>query len=98
MYFSNTLKFLENKGLQKASIKAQLQIVRYFLDWLCEDKLLDGAELFPSHPISVNLQNELLKKHITTIPREIKSFKNSYYTQGYEMCNKKIQTIMARVL
>ena len=54
---------------------------------------MDGAELFPSHPISVNLQNELLKKHITTIPREIKTFKNSYYTQGYEMCNKKIQTI-----
>ena len=91
--FLNYIKFLEKKGNQKATIKAQLQIVRYFLDWLCKDKLLDGAELFPSHPISVNLQNELLKKHITTIPREIKTFKNSYYTQGYEMCNKKIQTI-----
>ena len=91
--FLNYIKFLEKKGNQKATIKAQLQIVRYFLDWLCKDKLLDGAELFPSHPISVNLQNELLKKHITTIPREIKTFKNSYYTLGYEMCNKKIQTI-----
>ena len=91
--FLKYIKFLENKGLQKSSIKAQLQIVRYFLNWLCEDKLLDGAELFPSHPISVNLQNELLKKHITTIPKEIKSFKNSYYTEGYEMCNKKIQSI-----
>ena len=91
--FLKFIKFLENKGLQKSSIKAQLQIVRYFLNWLCEDKLLDGAELFPSHPISLNLQNELLKKHIKTIPRETKSFKNSYYTEGYEMCSKKIQTI-----
>ena len=91
--FLKYIKFLENKGLQKSSIKAQLQIVRYFLNWLCEDKLLDGAELFPSHPISLNLQNELLKKHIKTIPRETKSFKNSYYTEGYEMCSKKIQTI-----
>ena len=91
--FLNYIKFLEKKGNQKATIKAQLQIVRYFLDWLCKDKLLDGAELFPSHPISLNLQNELLKKHIKTIPRETKSFKNSYYTEGYEMCSKKIQTI-----
>lgn len=91
--FLKFIKFLENNGLQKSSIKAQLQIVRYFLNWLCEDKLLDGAELFPSHPISLNLQNELLKKHIKTIPRETKSFKNSYYTEGYEMCSKKIQTI-----
>jgi len=91
--FLKFIKFLENKGLQKSSIKAQLQILRYFLNWLCEDKLLDGAELFPSHPISLNLQNELLKKHIKTIPRETKSFKNSYYTEGYEMCSKKIQTI-----
>lgn len=90
--FLKFIKFLENKGLQKSSIKAQLQIVRYFLNWLCEDKLLDGAELFPSHPISLNLQNELLKKHIKTIPRETKSFKNSYYTEGYEMCSKKIPT------
>ena len=91
--FLKFIKFLENKGLQKSSIKAQLQILRYFLNWLCEDKLLDGAELFPSHAISLNLQNELLKKHIKTIPRETKSFKNSYYTEGYEMCSKKIQTI-----
>ena len=91
--FLKYIKFLEKKGNQKSTIKAQLQIVRYYLDWLCKDKLLDGAELFPSHPISVNLQNELLKKHIPTIPREIKTFKNSYYTKGYEMCNKKIQSI-----
>ena len=91
--FLKYILYLRDKGLQKASIKVQTQSVRYFLDWVCEDKLLDGLGLFPSHPISVDLQNALLKKHIVTVPTEIKKFKSSFYKESYETCNKKIQNI-----
>jgi len=92
--YGNYIKFLEHKGLVRSSVKAQIQIVRYFLDWLCKDKGdIGGAELFPSHPITLEFQNELLKSLIVHTPREVKIFRNSYYEESYNLCNKKLQKI-----
>jgi hypothetical protein len=85
---------LNDKGLQRASIKGQIQTLRYFLDWLCMDKLIDGADIFPSHPITVKLQNELLKTKLgDPTPKEVKIFRSSYYKEAYQTCNKKLQKI-----
>ena len=89
------IKYLQDKGLMKSSIKAQLQIVRYFLDWLCKDKRLGGAEFFPSHPITQDFQNDLLSQ-IKREPSTKKIFKKSYFEQSYIQCNKKIQQIWQR--
>jgi len=92
--YGNYIRFLENKGLVRSSVKAQIQIVRYFLDWLCRDKeSLRGAELFPSHPITLKFQNEILKDMITTPQREVKIFRNSYYEESWNQCSSKIQEI-----
>tara|TARA_B110000971_G_C19690015_1_gene355008 strand:+ start:210 stop:554 length:345 start_codon:yes stop_codon:yes gene_type:complete len=91
--FLNYLLHLNEKGLQKTTIKLQRQICRYFLDWLCRKKISLGAELFPSHPIKIELQNELLGIHIPSTPKEVKIFRNSYYSEAYQTCNKKLQKI-----
>lgn len=85
---------LNLRGLKRGTIKSYIQDVRYFLDYLCKDKLTNGLGLFPIHPITPKLQNELLDVIIgnpkTSVERE---FKNDYYNKIYKICIKKIRDI-----
>ena len=93
LVYRNYIEYLIKKGLVRSSVKAQIQIVRYFLDWLCKNSISYGAGLFPSHPITLKFQNELLEKMIKQPHREDKIFRNSYYEKSWNQCSNKIQKI-----
>lgn len=85
---------LKSRGLKLGSIKCYIQDVRYFLDWLCKDKLTNGLGLFPSHPISIKLQNELLQILIGTKRTYVeREFNKEYYDNIYNVCIKNIRNI-----
>ena len=89
----NYITELKLRELKKSSIKGRIQDVRYFLDYLCKDKLTNGLGLFPSHPISPKLQNELLDVIIGTqrtyVEREFrKEYYDSIYTESLEKIRK----------
>ena len=85
---------LKNRKLERNSIRKYVQDVRYFLDWLCKDKLLGGMELFPSHPITPKLQNQLLELVVGTQRTFVeRKFSEEYYQNVYKECIKKVRKI-----
>lgn len=93
------LKEREKKGsrgtLQRGTIKTYIQGVRYFFDWICKDKRLGGLQLFPSHPLTVELQNELLIQEVGySIRKEgVVRFKMEYYEEGYKVLLDRVRDI-----
>lgn len=85
-------------GLSRGTIKSYLQGVRYFLDWVCLEKQLNGLSLFPSHPITNEYQNKLLLLHMgKIIPKDdIVRFKNEFYEECYQTCNNKVRDLWKR--
>lgn len=82
-------------GLSRGTIKTYLQGVRYFFDWIVGDKDLNGLSLFPSHPITVDYQNGLIKKYIGNVSRkeDIVEFKTEYYKECYQTCNNRVRDL-----
>jgi len=85
---------LKLRELKSGTIRCYVQDVRYFFDWLCKDTLIDGLGLFPSHSISVKLQNELLNIIVGTKRTFVeKEFNVDYYDNIYNQCIVKIRDI-----
>jgi integrase len=92
---SNRDKLGSRGGLSRGTIKSYLQGVRYFFDWLVREKELDGLSLFPSHPITLDFQNQLIRKELgnTTRKGDTVKFKVEYYKECYQTCNKKVREL-----
>ena len=90
----NYITELKFRELKRGTIKGYTQDVRYFLDYLIKDKLTNGLGLFPSHPITPKLQNELLDVIIGTQRTYVeREFKKEYYDSIYEESLFKIRDI-----
>ena len=92
--FRNYLTSLSERNLSRGTIKSYVQDVRYFLEWLVKDKLIGGLELFPSQPITIELQNKLIEiicgEPIKPIQKE---FRKEYYEKTYNDCLEKVRTV-----
>lgn len=92
--FKEYISHLYQRTLSRGTIKGYCEDVRYFFDWLVKDKFLDGLELFPSHPLTIEIQNNLIEqicgKKTSIIEKE---FRNEYYENCYNDCIKGIRDI-----
>lgn len=82
------------RSLARSSIKGYVQDVRYFLEWLVRDKLIGGLELFPSQPITLELQNKLIELICGQNPIKLeKVFRKEYYENCYRDCLEGVRDI-----
>lgn len=92
--FRNYITYLHDKGITRSSIKGYVQDIRYCLEWLVRDKLMGGLELFPSQPLTIELQNSLLEQICGKPPRPVeKEFRKEYYENCYRDCLTKVRSI-----
>ncbi len=92
--YKDYMQHLYERQMARSTIKMYAQKVRYFLEWLVKDKLVGGLELFPSQPLTVELQRTLLDEVCGYIPpRQIKQFHNDYYEAVYKDCYERIREI-----
>lgn len=81
--------------LTRGTIKTYIQGVRYFFDWICKDKRLGGLQLFPSHPLSMELQNQLLIQEVGyNIKRDgIVRFRMDYYEECFKVLSERVRVL-----
>ncbi len=92
--YKDYIQHLHERQLARSTIKMYAQKVRYFTEWLVKDKLMGGLEMFPSQPLTVELQHALLNEvcgHLK--PRQIKQFHNDYYNAIYKDTYERIRAI-----
>ncbi len=93
--FKNYIQHLYDRNLSRGSIKGYVEDIRFFLEWLVNDKIFGGLELFPSQPITIQLQKLLIEqicgKKVNSIVE--KEFRNEYYENCYNDCIKRIRDI-----
>ncbi len=92
--YKDYIQHLNQRQLARSTIKMYSQKVRYFVEWLVKDKIIGGLEMFPSQPLTVELQQALLNEVCGRVqPRQIKQFHNDHYNAMYKDTYERIRAI-----
>ncbi len=92
--YKDYMQHLYERQMARSSIKMYAQKLRYFLEWIVKDELVGGLELFPSQPLTVELQQALLNEVCGKIqPRQVKQFHNEQYEAMYKDTYDRIREI-----
>jgi integrase len=90
----NYIKDLVKREIKKSTIKSHIQDIRYFLDYLTNEKP-KGLGVINSHPLTISFQNDILLNFYVPKPPpyEPKLFTEDGYNKIYSECVKRIRDI-----
>ena len=92
--YKDYIQHLYHRGMARTTVKNYAQNARTFLEWLAKDKLIGGLQLFPSQPISIELQKALTQLiYGRKKPPVVKHFKKEDYEAIYKECYDYIREL-----